>query len=179
MKKGLALTRGMIILVVAMAVVIVAAVGVGIWALTARSFPVITPDYAPNEMEENAEKIEGEDDTTKLEAAEGGGAVEIQFTKSVTVDLSDKTAYLDFKNPSKSTQQMVVQLWAHDEIVAQSGAVKPGYKVGKIDLLPGAANKFGGVGGYNGKLVILNYDEETGEKAMVNIDVAVTINVVQ
>ncbi len=177
MKKGLALTRGMIILVVAMAVVIVAAVGVGIWALTARTYPVITPDYAPNEMEENAEKIEG-DDTTKLEAPDGGGAVEVQFTKKVTLDLSDKTVYLNFGNPSKSTQQMVVQLWAKDEILAQSGAIKPGYKVGKLELLPGAANKLA-VGGYEGKLVILNYDEETGEKAMVNIEVATLINVVQ
>lgn len=178
MKKGLALTRGMIILVVAMAVVIVAAVGVGIWALTARSYPVITPDYAPPELEENAEKIEG-DEGGKLVSAEGGGAVAIQFTKSVTVDLSDKTAELNFGNPSRSNQQMVVQIWTHDECIAQSGALKPGYKVSKLDLLPGAVNKFAGVGGYEGMIKIINYDENTGEKAMVEIELPLVINVVQ
>ena len=178
MKKGLVLTRGMIILIVAMSVVIVAAVGVAFWALTAREQVVITPDYAPPEEEKYAEQIQG-DQGGKFESEEGGGAVAVEFTKSITVDLSDKKAALNFGNPSRSNQQMVLQIWVHDVCIAQSGALKPGYKVSTLDLLPGATKSFAGVGGYDGKLVILNYDEVTGEKAMVNIEFPLRIDVVE
>ncbi len=149
-----------------------------IWALFFRqpaSTTPLTPDYAPLEAEKNAEDIEGDDDT-KMEAEQGGGAVGITYSSNVIIDLSEKKAALYFANPGKSVQDMVLQIAVQDEIIVQTGTIKPGKQVRVLDLLEGRERLLA-EGIYNGKLVAHYYDPETGEKAMLSTEFLITITV--
>lgn len=154
------------------------AVGITVWALFFResSSPTLTPDYAPHEMEQNAEAIP-DDNGDKMENPEGGGSVSLTYSNKVTIDLSDKAASLYFANPGKSNQDIVVQITIQDTIILQSGTLVPGQQVKLLDLLEGAEDMLQ-PGGYEGKFIVLYYDQTSGEKAMVNTEIPITINVV-
>lgn len=154
------------------------AVGITVWALFFRdsSVPTLAPDYAPHEMEQNAEAIPDDTDE-KMENPEGGGSVSLTYSNKVTIDLSDKAASLYFANPGKSNQDMVVQIAIQDTVILQSGALIPGQQVKLLDLLEGAEEMLQ-PGGYEGKFIVLYYDPTSGEKAMVNTEIPITINVV-
>lgn len=164
------------ILIPVLLLITLIAIGVTIWALFFRNTaPVLAPDYAPVEEEANAEPI-GDDDSEKMEAEEGGGAVSLTYSTEVTIDLSDKAASLVFANPSKSVQDMVVQIVIDDTVIVQSGTLKPGNQVTTLDLLDGAESQLQ-PGGYDGKFVVFYYDPDTGEKAVVNTEIPITITV--
>lgn len=153
------------------------AVGVTVWALFFRDTgPALAPDYAPQEMEQHAETIP-DDDGEKLDAPEGGSSVSLTYSNKVTIDLSDKAASLYFANPGKSNQDMMLQISIQDTVILQSGILNPGQQVKLLDLLEGAEEQLA-VGGYEGKFVVLYYDPASGEKAMVNTEIPITINVV-
>ena len=60
-----------------LSLVTVTAIGVSIWALFFREPDVIlSPDYAPQETEVNAEKVPN-DGGDKMDTPEGGGAVSL------------------------------------------------------------------------------------------------------
>ena len=148
-----------------------------IWALFFRdSGPTLAPDYAPQEMEQHAETIP-DDSGEKLEKPEGGGSVSLTYSNKVTIDLSDKAASLYFANPGKSNQDMLIQIAIQDTVIVQSGTLVPGQQVKLLDLLEGAEEMMQ-PGGYEGKFVVLYYDPDSGEKAMVNTEIPITINVV-
>ena len=172
--KEALLTRYLILL----SCLVVVCIGVTVWALFFRgaTAPVITPDYAPPYDDENAEKIPG-DFGEKLEASEGGGAISIQYGETVTIDLSDDMAYLTYSNPGKSTKNMVVQIEIKGQIVAQSGLVRPGYQLKKIELLPDAKDMLREGVYENAKLRFLSYDPVTAEKSMVDTEGAVQVTV--
>lgn len=152
------------------------AVGLSVWAIWFRdSAPVLAPDYAPQQTEENAEPI-GDDDDEKLSQPEGGGAVGLTYAKEVSISLTDKSATLLFANPSKSNQDMVLQLVIDDVVVLQSGRLEPGNKVSTLNLLDGAEKRLT-AGGYDGKLVVLYYDRTSREKAMLNTEIPITVTV--
>jgi len=167
-------------LVIVLAAVIVLSVGVSVWAVFFRNTEVtpLTPDYAPVKKEEHAEDIKGEDDDTKLEADKGGGAVGIIYSDRVTVDLSEKKAKLFFGNPSKSLNDMVLQIVIRDEIIVQSGTIVPGKQVQTLELLPGKERLLA-EGAYDAKFVAYYYDPETGERAMLNTEILITVTVQQ
>ncbi len=167
------------ILLIILILITLIAVGVSVWAIWFRepANPPLTPDYAPQQTEQNAESM-GDGDDDKLQSPEGGGAVSLMYTKEVSIDLSDKKATLLFGNPSKSNQNMVVQLVIQDEILIQSGLITPGNKVQALELLNGAEKKLQ-PGGYDGKLVVLYYNQETGEKAVLNTEISVTVTVAE
>ena len=168
-----------IIIVILLLLITIAAVGVTIWSVFFREAPpvVLAPDYAPPETEDNAEKIPNDSDE-KLEAPEGGGAVSLSYSKVVKIDISDKAASLYFGNPGRSTQDMVLQIVVQDHVLAQSGRLVPGHQVSKLDLEAGMADLLS-PGGYEGKFVVLFYNQETGEKAMVNTEIPLTIEVTE
>ncbi len=166
------------VLIAILAVITVIAVIVTVWALFFRGPGVtLTPDYAPRNEEKHAVEIPDDDDG-KMQADEGGGAVSLSYGSNVSIILSNKTAALMFANPGKSTQDIVLQVVIQDNILVQSGRITPGYQVTTLDLLRGAADKLS-VGEYDGKLVVLYYDRETREKAMVNTEIPVKISVVE
>lgn len=155
------------------------AFGMMVWAIFFRQpeTPNPTPDYAPVEEEEHAEAIP-DDSGDKLESPQGGGSVSISYSTSVSIHLKEEAVSLYFADPGQSNQDMVVQVVIQDTILVQSGTLKPGNQVTTLNLLEGAAEKLS-AGRYEGKLVILFYDETTGEKAVVNTEIPVTINVTE
>lgn len=177
-KKGaLILGKKEKIFLIIIALITVAAIGVTIWALFFRKpdDSGLTPDYAPQETESNAESMP-DNGNDKLESPDGGGAVALSYTKNVTIDLSEEKAVLNFGNPSESNQDVLVQIVIQDNILVQSGRLTPGHKVSQLNLLEGKA-KLLKAGGYEGKIVVLLYDQESGEKAMLNAEIPVTIKV--
>jgi len=167
------------ILVAILVLITVAAACITVWALFFRDSggqQVLAPDYAPQKQEQNAETIP--DDTgDKMENPEGGGAVSLTYSNEVTIDLSDKAAALYFANPGKSNQDMVIQIAIQDTIILQSGTLSPGNQVKLLNLLEGAEDMLQ-PGGYEGKFIVLYYDQTSGEKSMVNTEIPITINVV-
>ena len=154
------------------------AVGISVWALWFRdSAPVLTPDYAPRQIEKNAEPL-GDDGDEKLSQPEGGGAVGLTYAKEVGVRLADKSATLLFANPTKSNQDMVLQLAIGDVVILQSGRLEPGNRITALSLLDGAEKRLT-AGGYYGKFIVLYYDRTSGEKAMINTEIPVTVTVTE
>ena len=165
------------LLILLLLLITLSAVCVTVWALFFRdSGPALAPDYAPQEMEQNAESIPNDSDE-KMAKPEGGGSVSLTYSNKVTIDLSDKAAALYFANPGKSNQDMVTQITIQDTVIVQSGTLVPGQQVKLLDLLEGAEKQLS-AGGYEGKFVVLYYDQTSGEKAMVNTEIPITINVV-
>ena len=167
------------IIVAILALITVAAVCVTVWALFFRDSSgqqVLAPDYAPQQQEQNAETIPN-DTGDKMETPEGGGAVSLTYSNEVTIDISDKAAALYFANPGKSNQDMVLQIAIQDTIILQSGTLSPCHQVSLLNLLEGAEEMLQ-PGGYEGKFIVLYYDQTSGEKSMVNTEIPITINVV-
>lgn len=166
------------LLILLLLLITIAAVGVSVWAIWFRdSAPVLAPDYAPRQIEENAEPI-GDDGDEKLSQPEGGGAVGLTYAKEVGIRLSDGSATLLFANPTKSNQDMVLQLEIDDVIILQSGKLEPGYRISGLSLLDGAEKRLA-IGGYDGYFTVLYYDRTSGEKAMIDTKIPVTVSVTE
>ncbi len=151
------------------------AIGVTLWALFFREETTLTPDYAPRREDKYAPSLDDQGDE-KLEQVQGGGAVSLTYSTKVTVTLDDGMASVYFANPSKSNQDMVLQLVVQDVILAQSGRLSPGKQLDTLELLEGAASRLQ-PGGYNGQFVVLFYQPDTGEKTIVNTEIPVDVTV--
>ena len=159
------------ILIALLLLITIAAVSVTIWALFFREpETILPPDYAPVETDPNQTPIDGDSDE-KMDVEEGGGAVSLTYSNKVTIDLSNEKATLMFANPGKSVQVIV-----QDTVLVQSGRLTPGNQVTTLDLLDGAAKKLS-PGIYEGKFLISYYDPDTGEMAVVNTEIPITITV--
>lgn len=164
------------LLILVLLIITVIAICITVWALFFRDTgPVLTPDYAPQEEEQNAETIPG-DTGEKLDNPEGGGSVSLTYSREVSIDLSEETATLLFGNPGKSNQDMVLQIVIQDTVIVQSGTLKPGNQVTTLELLDGMADKLS-AGTYEGNFTVLYYHPETGEKAIVNTEIPITLTV--
>lgn len=140
---------------------------------------VLQPDYAPVETEPNA--FPSNDDQTKLEAAEGGGAVALIYSDQVVYNLDTGRISLSYTNPSSSTASVVIQIViigpdGTEYLLAQSGKMDPGYTVERLDN-DMQVNLSLSPGGYSGLMRLLFYNTDTGEKAIVNTEIPVTITV--
>ncbi len=165
-------------LILLLLLITLAAVGVTIWALFFRApAQVLSPDYAPQQEEQHAETIP--DDTgEKLESPQGGGSVSLTYSREVSIDLSDKQAALLFANPGKSNQDMVLQLVIQDTLIVQSGTLKPGNQITTLDLISGVEKQLT-PGTYEGQFQVSYYNPDSGEKAIVNTQIPVTVTVTQ
>lgn len=164
------------LLIVILILITLIAVSVSVWAVFFReATPTLAPDYAPQKTEQNAQPM-GDEGDEKLDQPEGGGAVSLTYSREVTIDLSDKKATLLFGNPTKSNQDMLVQIVIQDTVIVQSGRLTPGNQVTKLDLLKDA-NKMLSPGGYEGKFVVYYYNQETAEKAILNTEIPINITV--
>ena len=152
------------------------AIGVTLWALFFREKTVLTPDYAPRQEDKYAQSL-GDQDDEKLDQAQGGGAVSLTYNTQVTVDLAGNKASIYFANPTKSNQDIVLQLTVQDVILAQSGKLSPGKQLDTpLELLDGAADRLQ-PGGYEGQFVVLFYQPDTGERTIVNTEIPVDVTV--
>lgn len=164
-----------LLLLLLLLLLLIIAICITVWALFFRSAPALSPDYAPRQEERYAEDI-GDSDTSKLSQTEGGGAVSITYTTNVDIDLSGKIVNLYFANPSKSNQDIVLQIVVQDVVVAQSGTITPGKQVERLDLSDEAVSRLS-PGGYNGEFKVLYYQPDTHEKTIVNTEIPVNITV--
>lgn len=163
-------------LILILSIGIVICIAITIWALFFRE-PASTPDYAPEKIEPNAQVIDT-DDSSKLEAPSGGGAISLQYEDQVTIDLSDKKAYFNYSNPSKSTQNIVLEIEIQGQTIARSALIKPGYQITELPLLEGAdALLSEGIYNENAAFKILSYDPDSGERAMVDTKAEITVTV--
>lgn len=140
---------------------------------------VLAPDYPQVEPEPNA--FPSNDNEDKLEASENGGAVAIIYSDQVSYNLETKQVALSYTNPSSSTASVIVQIIVYgpdgaEYLLAQSGAMNPGFVVNTLDG-DLDSNVMLSKGGYSGVMRLLFYDPVTGEKAIVNTEIPVTITV--
>lgn len=163
-------------LVLLLAGVTVVSLSVTVWAVFFRKpSAILAPDYAPVEREQHAQPIP--DDTSAQESSpQGGGSVSLSYSSQVIVDLPSGTASLYFANPGASNQDMLLQLVAQGTLLLQSGTLPPGHQISQLPLSEDTLSLLA-PGGYEGKLVISYYDPATGERAVVNTEIPVTITV--
>ena len=129
-------------------------------------------DYAPVELEPNAQPIEEEPEqpASSQEVTEGGGHVTLTYTKAVTVQRSTRTVSLFYQNPATSYNPVSVQVVLVDKngievVIAQSGLLEPGTQLTSLTLstdvnLP--------EGSYDGYYSLAFYNPDTSEKAVVD-----------
>lgn len=163
------------VLILLLLLLLLIAIGVIVWMLFFRQDKVLAPDYAPRQEDKYAQSM-NDGDTGKPEQSQGGGAVSLMYGTDVTVDLSTEKVSLLFGNPSESNQDMVVQLVVQDVVLAQSDRVAPGKEIRTMDLLSGTASRLQ-AGPYSGKLVVLFYQPDSGEKAIVNTEIDMDVTV--
>lgn len=148
------------------------AILVTIWYI--QTPEIIDPDYNILEEDENLEEMPDEGDP--VASTGGGGSVVLNFSYDVAVDLSDRQATMYFGLPSNSNKDAVLQLIVDDLLVAQSGRLPPGNQVRTMTVYDSAAIRLR-AGGYNGVLRVLYYDDETGERAILDTEIEVSITV--
>lgn len=151
------------------------AVDLALWAFLSREDSTLAPDYAPVDEEQYAQDI-GDGGDEKMKQQKGGGAVSLTYTTEVKIGAEKKQASLFFANPSKSNQDIVLQIVVHDVVIAQSGRLSPGKQIEKLDLIESGAKKLQS-GGYHGEFVVLYYQPDTHEKTIVNTKIPVNITV--
>lgn len=166
------------LLIYVLLLITVTAVAVTVWALFFRTPDThLAPDYAPVATEQFAQPI-ADDKGQREEAKPGSGSVSLTYSNEVSVDLSSGKAELLFANPGRSNQDMVLQIVIQDHVILQSGRITPGNQVTQLELFDDAAGILS-PGGYEGSLFVFYYDLVSGEKAMVNTEVPISITVIE
>lgn len=135
---------------------------------------MLIPDFAPDSMDENIEKIPN--DTSTKDSNTNGASVRLTYSDEVTIDLRKETASLYFGNPARSNQNMILQIVIQGEAIAQSGLIPAGYQVKTIDLLTDVTSILQS-GSYHGKFMIYYYDQETDELATINTEIPIIVTV--
>ena len=176
-KKEEKKNKKLLLLILLLILLLLIASGVTIWSLFFRSIPTLAPDYAPRQEEPYSEDI-GDRNDSKLSQTKGGGAVNLTYTTQVDINLSEGRATLYFANPSKSNQDIVLQIVIQEVVIAQSGAIPPGKQIKKLNLLNDATSMLTS-GGYNGEFKVSYYQPDTHEKTIVNTEIPVNITVNQ
>lgn len=167
--------RWMLAALILLLLLLITSCSVTIWSIFFRdTTPTLAPDYAPQEIDPNATPTPDSDkENEKLEQEQGGGSVSIQYQKEVRVDLSDGMVYFSFTNPYESNQDMVLQVFVKDRLIAQSKLLPPGNSLSKLPLRDGVELS---VGGYDGKYTAAYY-YESGEKAIIQTDIPLIVKV--
>ena len=163
------------IIITMLSLVTVAAIAVTVWAVAFRKAPVLNPDYAAQETEKDAEKIEGE--TPDSEPVDGG-KLNIIYSPEVMVSLSSGRAALLIGNLAKSQHNIVAEIDIQGEIILQTGAILPGYRIVDVEILANAKEMLR-KGVYNGTIRLYMYDKETNEREMLSSEIEAEIKVVE
>ena len=142
---------------------------------------VLEPDYPTISQEPNALPIESDSAEDRPTVNEGGGSVTIAFMDNITYNPATGQLSLFYQNPGVSTHNAVVQVILVREeeeyLLSQSGILAPGYQVTSLQASEDAPQL--SPGGYEGKLRLLFYDIETGERSIVDTDIPCTVTVAE
>lgn len=136
----------------------------------------LKPDYAPGTIDTNA--IPDPDDSEKMKSSGGGGAVSLSYSNIVAVSLKTNKLKLYFKNPSKSNQDMVIQVFINkngkETLIAKSNRLPAGYIIKSLDL---ESNVKLTKGGYNGLFKVYYYNSDTDERAVLDTNIEIKLEV--
>ncbi len=139
---------------------------------------VLEPDYNKVEEDINATTIPNEEPVETPSVSEGGGSMNLVFSDQVTVDSNTGVVTLHYENPSDSTHSIVVQIiidrGESQYLVAESGAIHPGYMLEELQM-EDYLQLSNGV--YEGYLKLYFFDNATGERATVDTKIPVEITV--
>lgn len=134
----------------------------------------LTPLYPTIDNDENIIKMN--DDETKLKTSKGGGSVGLIYQTDVTIHQDKKDLTIMFQNPSKSTEDMVLQIYVKqknkDVLISESKLIPSGYMIKKLNL----KNKVSLLKGkYKGYFKVAYYNPSSKELAMVNTTIPVSM----
>lgn len=165
------------LLIFLLLLITVTAVCVTVWALFFRETDaVLAPDQAPR-VEEHAQPIPG-DTGKRADIEPGSGSVSLTYSNQVHIRLNGRIAQLLFANPSRSNQDVVIQLVIQEQVILQSGRITPGNQVTELDLSSEAAAMLM-PGGYDAVFLLHFYDPDSGEKAIVTTEIPVSVIVAE
>ena len=170
--------KQLFVITIILAVLLVVAVCVSIWALFFRDGGTpIPPDYPPMETEKNQKPLE-DDISDKLDSSTGGGAVNVTYNVNATAYLSEGRISLLYANPRASNQNVALTVMVGGVVVARSQLITPGHAVEELELDEAAAGILS-AGRYDAELLISAYAPSSGEKAMVDMRGRVNLTVVE
>lgn len=164
--------------------------------------------FAPVPYDEYIVPIEDEN-VEELSDPTDSNFVSFQFEQKIDVSLSSSECAFNFKNPSNSNKNIVVQLQFTDEeaiavmgstgrtqeeqekldknsaydpamyrmVLAESGAIPPGYQLSDLRLVQQPNGAKLPAGQYNAIVYLIFYDTQTNERAMLDSQLPVVINV--
>ena len=166
------------LLIYILLLITLSAMAVTVWALFFRKPEVrLAPDYAPVAAEQNAQPIPG-DQAVQEQAEPGSGSVSLTYSTEVDINLGSGRVDLLFANPGRSNQDMVLQIVIQDTVLLQTGRISPGNQVYGLQLSADAVQMLS-PGGYEGSFLIFYYDPVSGEKAIINTEVPISVNVTE
>lgn len=168
------------LLILVLSLVTIACLYVTGWAVflrPAQEPAAASQDYAPVELEPNAESIQNEEPASSAAepADKGSGKVTIQFGDEVFVSRSTRSLSLNYANPNTSTHNVTVAVVLVDKNgtevtiaqsgLLQSGLLQPGSALTRLDLDTEVNLPAGSYGGY---FSLGFYDPASNEKATVD-----------
>ncbi len=137
--------------------------------------------YAPIRSDSDQVKIIDDDEDNYREAKDH--TMSFKFNQTVHIDRSTGEVYLNLENPSFSANKLVVSLVVDDAkkdaertVIAQSGAVDPGYGLPSIKLNDRGYDVINS-GVRKGIVVLTPYDRESFEKASIGVELPVEIEI--
>lgn len=158
--------------------IIVAIVGVSSFNSVFKKTSYLTevPDIIP-ELHPYATNISMQnDDNSEMEIPNQGGGAVVICSSSATVHQSNKIVDFYYKNTSRSKSTVVLQLLINGQVIAQSGAIPPGYQTLVIDLNPDIDLE---EGNQNGVLIISFYNIDTRKKESVNSKINIPFRILE
>jgi hypothetical protein len=140
----------------------------------------VDPDHPLPPEDELSKPLE--DDTTEKPAVpQGGGSLSMIYTLDALVHISTGEISIYFKNPNASSHNVALDLivisGGEEHVIAQSGLVKVGFALEKLEKLEGSAQLTEGI--YTGLYRLHCYDPVTGERALVSPEISgvkITVN---
>lgn len=135
-------------------------------------------DYAPSNSDPGVVKLDDEESN----ASSLGSKVSLKYKNEALVDLEKGKIDLFFQNPSKSNQNVTLEIKASEldnpdeEItIAKSNMIPVGYGIYELSLYDDINLK---KGSYSGIIVVNYYDAKTEEKAAVNTYIPIAIEII-
>lgn len=146
-------------------------------ALIAVNQKTVIMDFQMPEIDDSAIYTPGDEDSNyDLEIPEGGGAGAVTYSDQVTIDLSERKIYLNFQNPSGSPSSLLLHVFVEDKEIANTGLLPAGYGITTIEDVDVSGLS---EGNYDGSFKADNYDPETGEKAILDLNIDIDVSIVK
>lgn len=144
-------------------------------ALSKKDPVVIDPDHPLPTEDPYAQTIPADEDAgDKAVSEEGGGSVSMVYMLEASANLSSGEIEIYFRNPSTSNHDvklvMYVLAGGEEYPIGQSGLVTAGSELRTLELIEDAAKLKEGT--YDGLFRLYCYDSLTGEKALVEPEIA-------